>query len=32
MQLRHGAAADTGGWDRVALESPIGVPGQVRRL
>jgi len=26
------AAADTGGWDRAALECPIGVPGQVRRV
>ena len=24
------AAAETGGWDRAALESPIGVPGRVR--
>ena len=26
------AAADTGSWDRAALECPIGVPGQVRRV
>jgi len=26
------AAADAGGWDRAALECPIGVPGQVRRV
>jgi hypothetical protein len=28
----YGAAADTGGWDRAALECPIGVPGRVRRV
>jgi hypothetical protein len=26
------AAAETGRWDRAALECAIGVPGQVRRL
>jgi hypothetical protein len=26
------AAAETGGWGRAAVECPIGVPGQVRRL
>jgi hypothetical protein len=26
------AAAETGGWDRAALECPIGVPGKVRPL
>ena len=26
------AAAETGGWDRAALECALGVPGQVRRL
>jgi hypothetical protein len=28
----YAAAAETGGWDRAALECPVGVPAQVRRL
>jgi hypothetical protein len=28
----YAAAADAGSWDRAALECPMGVPGQVRRL
>lgn len=28
----YAAAADAGGWDRAALECPIGVPGRVRSL
>jgi hypothetical protein len=32
LSTTYAAAADTGGWDRAALECPIGVPGQVRRL
>ncbi|HJU19003.1 MAG TPA: DUF5996 family protein [Stellaceae bacterium] len=28
----YAAAAETGGWDRAALECPLGVPGRVRRL
>ena len=30
LSTTYAAAADTGGWDRAALECPIGVPGQVR--
>ena len=30
LQTTYAAAADTGGWDRAALECPIGVPGRVR--
>jgi hypothetical protein len=26
------AAAETGGWDRAALECPVGVPAQVRQV
>jgi hypothetical protein len=26
------AAAEAGGWDRAALECPLGVPGQVRQV
>jgi hypothetical protein len=32
LSTTYAAAADTGGWDRAALECPLGVPGQVRRL
>ena len=28
----YAAAADTGGWDRAALECPLGVPGRVRPI
>jgi hypothetical protein len=30
LSTTYAAAADAGGWDRAALECPIGVPGQVR--
>jgi hypothetical protein len=30
LSTTYAAAADTGGWDRAALECPMGVPGQVR--
>jgi len=32
LSTTYAAAADAGGWDRAALECPIGVPGQVRPL
>jgi len=32
LSTTYRAAAETGSWDRTALECPIGVPGQVRRL
>jgi hypothetical protein len=32
LSTTYAAAADTGGWDRAALECPLGLPGQVRRL
>ena len=32
LSTTYTAAAETGGWDRAALESPIGVPGQPRRV
>jgi hypothetical protein len=32
LATTYAAAADTGGWDRAALECPIGVPGRVRPL
>jgi hypothetical protein len=32
LSTTYAAAADTGGWDRAALECPLGVPGQVRLL
>ncbi|MBV8119949.1 MAG: hypothetical protein JO081_08450 [Alphaproteobacteria bacterium] len=32
LSTTYAAAAETGGWDRAALECPIGVPGQVRRV
>ena len=30
LATTYAAAAETGGWDRAALECPIGVPGRVR--
>jgi hypothetical protein len=30
LQMTYEAAADTGNWDRAALECPLGVPGRVR--
>jgi uncharacterized protein DUF5996 len=32
LSTTYAAAAETGGWDRAALECPIGVPGQVRAV
>jgi hypothetical protein len=32
LSSTYAAAAETGGWNRAALECPIGVPGQVRPL
>lgn len=32
LSTTYEAAAETGRWDRAALECPIGVPGQVRRV
>lgn len=32
LSTTYAAAAEAGGWDRAALECPIGVPAQVRRL
>ena len=32
LSTTYAAAADTGGWDRTALECPIGVPGRVRQV
>jgi hypothetical protein len=32
LSTTYVAAAETGGWDRAALECPIGVPGRVRRV
>jgi hypothetical protein len=32
LSTTYAAAADAGGWDRAALECPLGVPGQVRPL
>src|SRR5438874_1185276 len=31
LSTTYAAAAEAGGWDRAALECPIGVPGRVRR-
>ncbi len=31
LSTTYTAAAETGGWDRAALECPIGVPGKVRQ-
>ena len=30
LATTYAAAADAGGWDRAALECPLGVPGQPR--
>jgi hypothetical protein len=32
LSTTYAAAAETGGWDRAALECPIGVPARVPRL
>jgi hypothetical protein len=32
LSTTYAAAAETGGWDRAALECPFGVPARVRRL
>jgi hypothetical protein len=32
LSTTYAAAADAGGWDRAALECPLGVPGRVRPL
>jgi len=32
LQTTYAAAAATGGWDRAALECPLGVPGRVRPI
>jgi len=32
LSTTYAAAAETGGWDRAALECPVGVPGEVRQL
>jgi hypothetical protein len=32
LSASYAAAADLGGWDRAALECPLGVPGQPRRV
>jgi Family of unknown function (DUF5996) len=32
LSTTYAAAADAGGWDRMALECAIGVPGRVRWL
>ena len=32
LSTTYAAAAEAGGWDRAALECPIGVPGRVRRV
>jgi hypothetical protein len=32
LSTSYAAAADAGGWDRAALDCPIGVPGRVRPL
>jgi hypothetical protein len=32
LSTTYAAAAEAGGWDRAALECPIGVPAQVRQL
>ncbi len=32
LSTTYAAAADTAGWDRAALECPLGVPGRVRPL
>jgi len=32
LSTTYAAAAETGGWDRAALECAIGVPGRMRRV
>jgi len=32
LDTAYAAAAETGGWDRAALECPLGVPGRVLPL
>jgi hypothetical protein len=32
LSTTYAAAAETGGWDRAALECPLGVPGRVRQI
>ena len=32
LSTTYAAAAETGGWERAALECPVGVPGKVREL
>ena len=32
LSTTYAAAAETGGWDRAALECPFGVPGRVRPI
>jgi Family of unknown function (DUF5996) len=32
LSTTYGAAADSAGWDRNALECPLGVPGRVRAV
>jgi hypothetical protein len=32
LSTTYAAAAETGGWDRAALECPLGVPGRVRTV
>jgi hypothetical protein len=32
LSTTYAAAAECGGWDRAALECPIGVPGLVRQI
>ena len=32
LSTTYAAAAEAGGWDRAALECPIGVPGRVRQI
>ena len=32
LSTTYAAAAETGGWDRAALECPLGVPGRVRPI
>jgi hypothetical protein len=32
LSTTYAAAAETGGWDRAALECPLGVPGRVRPM
>jgi hypothetical protein len=32
LSTTYAAAADAGGWDRAALECPIGIPGRVRAI